>query len=103
METLPALQNTTNDSQAIEVEVLEVDGITAPARTAMDESAANPPRDPAWRQWQGQVKHLDARWWPLWVILGILAFSLLLTVGLVLGVVFLIFRIIAGVAKAIFG
>lgn len=103
METSTALQNTTNDSQAIEVEVLEVDGVTVPTRTRPEENSGHPSRNSSWKQWQGQVKRLDARWWPLWVIVGILAISLLLTVGLVIGVIFLVFRIIAGGARAIFG
>ncbi|MEO5913611.1 MAG: hypothetical protein ABIS50_05230 [Luteolibacter sp.] len=93
----------TNQVQAIEVEVVEVDGITAPARFEPREES--PSRQPGqdWRQWQGRVRTLDSRWWPLWVFLGAIALVLLLTLGVVIGVIFIIFRIIKGILNAIFG
>lgn len=92
----------TQEPQAIEVEVVEIDEATPPARTAdRDES---PPGQTGndWQQWQGRVRQLDARWWPLWVVLGAVAVALLLTVGVFLGVLFLIFRVIRGILRAIF-
>jgi hypothetical protein len=38
----------------------------------------------------------------LWVFLGVIAVALLLTVGLVVGFVFVIFRILGGILRAIF-
>jgi sensor domain CHASE-containing protein len=88
-------------SQAIEVEVVEIDGAAPPARFETPEASA--PR-PSWQtDWQGRVRKLDSRWWPLWVLLGAVAVVLLLTVGLVLGIVFVIFRILRGIIRAIFG
>lgn len=87
------------EPQAIEVEVVAIDGTTPPARSEIrDES---PPRQ-QWQNWQGQVRRLDARWWPLWVVLGTVAIVLLLTVGVFVGVLFLIFRIISGILRAVF-
>lgn len=94
------LEDTKNDSQAIEVEVLEVDGVTVPPRPEVEDA---PRQDAPWRQWQGQITRLDSRWWPLWVILGVLAVGLLLTFGLVIGVIYLIFRILAAMGRALFG
>ncbi len=89
-----------NDSQAIEVEVLEVDGITVAPRPAAEDA---PRQDAPWRHWQGQITRLDSRWWPLWVILGVLAVALMLTVGLVIGVIYVFFRILAAIGRVLFG
>lgn len=93
----------TNEPQAIEVEVVEIDGAAPPAKfESRDES---PPRQPwqDWQQqWQGRVRTLDSRWWPLWVVLGAIGVVILLTFGLVIGVVFVIFRILSGLVRAIF-
>ncbi|MGL5019068.1 MAG: hypothetical protein ACRDBP_13105 [Luteolibacter sp.] len=87
------------ESQAIEVEVVEIDGLTPAPRPKVE--ADSPPRQP-WSNWQGQIRQLDSRWWPLWVLLGTVVVVLLLTVGVVLGILFLIFRIIRGMLRAIF-
>lgn len=95
----------THDPQSIEVEVVEIDGAAPPARYhPRDEPQAQPrPQWQDWQQqWQGRVRTLDSRWWPLWVVLGAIAVVLLLTFGLVIAVVFLIFRIISGFFRAIF-
>ena len=94
------LHDTKNDTQAIEVEVLEVDGITVPPRPEVEDA---PRQDAPWRHWQGQITRLDSRWWPLWVILGVFAVGLLLTVGLVIGVIYLFLRALAALGRAIFG
>ncbi len=84
---------TTQESQASEVEVLEIDGVVSPAKidTESDRSQRIP-----WENWQGRVRQLDSRWWPVWVFLGIIALVLMLTVGIVLGAIFLVFSIIRG-------
>lgn len=71
---------------------------------AIDDAAPPPPKpeptpapDPAWRQWQGRVKQLDARWWPLWLILGLIAIVLFLTVGLFFGIILLFLKLISRV------
>ena len=87
----------TQESQAIEVEVVEIDG-AAPAVKV--ESQGETPQD--WQRWQGRIRQLDSRWWPLWVMLGGIAVMLMLTVGLVIGFVFVIFRILSGILRALF-
>ncbi len=87
------------EPQAIEVEVVEIDGITPAPRPEFQ--ADSSPRQP-WSNWQGQIRQLDSRWWPLWVVLGTVVVVLLLTVGVFLGILFLIFRIIRGALRAVF-
>jgi hypothetical protein len=92
----------TQELQAIEVEVVAIDGATPPARPEV--RADSTPRQPwnDWQNWQGQVRRLDARWWPLWVVLGAVVVFLLLTVGVFLGILFLILRVIRGILRTIF-
>lgn len=87
----------THESEAIEVEVLEIDGAVPLAK---DEPTRDSETGQPWQNWQGRVRQLDSRWWPLWVILGVIAVALLLTVGVFLGIIFLIFRIIRGFIRA---
>lgn len=83
----------------IEAEVLEIDGSPPPAGREPD-----PPRpeDP-WKAMRGKVLRLDRRWWPLWVLLGIVAVVLLLTVGLVAAVVLVVLRILGGIVRLFTG
>ena len=94
----------TKEATEIEVEVVEIDGLApvAPQTRAGETSRARGDWQD-WRQWQGKVRTLDSRWWPLWVFLGIIALFLLLTVGLVLAVVFLIVRVCLKVIRAVLG
>lgn len=95
-----------HEPQAIEVEIVEIDGIAASAKfdnpdaSALDSSGREQPR---WKQWSGRVYQLDRRWWPLWMILGVIVVFLLLTVGLFLGIISVIFLVLRGIARAIFG
>lgn len=90
----------TDEPQAIEVEVLEIDGAAPPAK--VETGGESQTRQP-WDNWQGRVRQLDSRWWPLWVVLGTIALVLMLTVGVVLGAIFLIFRIIRGFLRMLVG
>ncbi len=89
----------TSESPAIEVEVVEIDGAVPTATFAGAEAS---PVRPAWQDWQGRVRTLDRRWWPLWVVLGAIVIVLLLTVGLLLGIVIGFFRLVRGGLRAIF-
>lgn len=90
------------EPQEIEVEVVDAGG---PSILVRDEPASDvPQRDPLgrdWRQWQGRVRTLDGRWWPLWVLLGIIAVALALTVGVLVGTLYLIVRALRAVISAI--
>ncbi len=91
--------NVTQEAQAIEVEVVEIDG-SAPV--VKMEGGVEPQRQ-NWQDWQRRIRTLDRRWWPLWVFLGAIALVLLLTFGVVIGVLVLIFKIAARILRAIFG
>jgi len=80
------------EKPAIEVEVVEIDGViqTPIDPAASERSGAGPKQWQGWQQWQGRVRTLDARWWPLWVLLGIIAAALILTIGVVLAAIYLV-------------
>lgn len=95
------------EEKAIDVEVVEIDGVppAPPAASYPYESeraGARRSRED-WRQWQGRVRQLDMRWWPLWLFLGIIALFLILTVGVAAAILMIIFRIIRGILRAILG
>lgn len=89
----------TNEVQAIEVEVLEIDGSEPPAKFPGREEVPPPPS--SWRNWQGRVRRLDGRWWPLWVLLGAVALVLMLTLGLVIGVILVILKILGRLLRLV--
>lgn len=88
-----------NEPQSIEVEVVEIDGAVP---TAKFEAREETPAGKQWQDWQGRIRSLDSRWWPLWVLLGVIAIGLLLTVGLVIGVILVILRILNAIGRALF-
>lgn len=88
------------------MEVIEIDGIT-PVPTHHSPDWESKSADPEqgwhhWQNWQGRIRTLDMRWWPLWVFLGVILVFLLLTVGIVLGILYMIYRIMAGIIAALF-
>ena len=104
--TFSLLPTMNHEPQAIEVEIVEIDGIAPPAKFDRSDASSSDPsgrEQPKWKQWRGRVQQLDSRWWPLWVILGAIMIVLLLTVGLFLGIIFVIFLALRGIARAIFG
>ena len=57
------------EPQAIEVEVVEIDGLApAPRAEPVPETQARPEWQD-WQKWQGRMLKLVSRWWPLWVVL----------------------------------
>ncbi len=90
------------EATEIEVEVIEVDGVARvnPAPEEAGDAGGDGWRD--WRGWQGRVRTLDARWWPLWVVLGGIAVFLLLTLGLVIAVVYIVIRLVSRGLRALF-
>lgn len=91
--------------QTIEAEVVEIDGVAVVPKPVREESAKGAP----WVRWgslQGQVKRLDMRWWPLWLVLGFVALVVLVAAGMVAAVVFVTYWMIkgllTGIAKLLF-
>jgi hypothetical protein len=85
------------ESQAIEVEVVEIDGV-APSAKVGPQAAESPQRP-----WRGAIRKLDRRWMPLWILLGAIALVVVLVGGLVVGAVVVIFRILRGIVRLISG
>lgn len=81
--------------ETLEAEVIEIDG-KAPEPVPQEQGSSGSYSERA-RQ---VVLKLDRRWWPLWVVLGMVAVALMATLGLVLGVVYLVFSLIRGVIRA---
>jgi hypothetical protein len=84
----------------IEAEVVEIDGVAVEPKPVREPSAKGAP----WVQWgslQGQVKRLDMRWWPLWLVLGFFALVVAVAVGMVVAVVFVAYRISKGLLSGI--
>ncbi|NQX01610.1 hypothetical protein HQ447_13205 [bacterium] len=89
----------TQETPTLEVEVLEIDGAAPPAPA---ETSRNPPPRRPWQAWQGRILKLDRRWWPLWVVLGAVAVFLVLTVGVVIGLLAVIYKILKTLVTAPF-
>ena len=103
----PHRQRESAEPVTVDVEITEIDGVTheadPPAPDPARRPAPNPERGQGWRsEWAGRVRTLDSRWWPLWVVLGVVGVVLAVTVGLVLAVIYLTFRIIVGVIRWVF-
>ncbi len=101
--SVAAITRMRKEATEIEAEVLEIDGVV-PSQTP-EKSQTETPEGRGdwqdWRQWGGRVCRLDSRWWPLWTLLGVIAFVLVVTVGLVAAVLFLIFRVIRALVQSI--
>ena len=90
------------EATEIEVEVVEIDGVAPAAPQVRPEETPQHQSDQrAWQGWQGRVRQLDSRWWPLWVLLGIVALALALTVGVVLGAIYVVLRVVTNLIRAI--
>ena len=83
----------------IEAEVLEIDGKLPPPPHQPEPQR----RDDPWQAMRGRVINLDRRWWPVWVVLGIVALALALTVGVVVAAVVIVFKVIGGVLRLLLG
>jgi hypothetical protein len=90
----------TNEFQTIEVEVVEIDGAAPVAKFRSSEKTQ--PQQQDWRTWQNRIRRLDSRWWPLWVILAITGVLLLVTVGVGVAAIVVIFRVLSGIVRAVF-
>jgi hypothetical protein len=84
----------------LEAEVLEIDGSPPPPPQPEPEA---PRHDDPWQAMRGRVVKLDRRWWPLWVLLGIVAVALALTVGVVVAAGVIVLKVIGGVLRLLTG
>lgn len=91
------------ETETIEVEIVEIDGVAPvpPPGAGREEEPSRQQGWNEWRNWQGKVSQLDMRWWPLWVFLGVVLLFLIFTVGIALGLIYGIYRIIRGILSGI--
>lgn len=77
--------------QTIEAEVVEIDGVSVQPRPA---ATSRPQADwKQWGNWQGRIKTLDSRWWPLWVVLGFIALVLVVSVAMCAAVLWIAYKL----------
>jgi hypothetical protein len=86
----------------IEAEVLEIDGSPAPSPPQPRPSAQSRAEE-AWRSMRGRVITFDRRWWPLWILLGIVAVALLAVVACFVAVFVVVAKVIGGVLRIFTG
>lgn len=90
------------EEPTIEAEVVSIDGIPVEPRPAKQGDPTRV-RWNDWSRWQGSVKKLDARWLPLWLVLGFILLVLVVAIGMcmaVLAVTYWIFKsILVGIAS----
>jgi hypothetical protein len=84
----------------IEAEVLEIDG--SPAPSSPQQSPRNRAED-AWGSMRGRVLSLDRRWWPLWILLGIVALGLFAVVACFVAVFVVVAKILGGILRLFAG
>ncbi len=86
--------------ETIEAEIIEIDGAPPPER--LPQSGAER-AGPDWSAWKTRVLTLDRRWWPLWVLLGILLLGVFLVLGVVAGLALIAFRLVRGIVRFLTG
>lgn len=86
--------------ETIEADVLEIDGSPPPAPPTREEE---PRPQPAWKSVRGKVLQLDRRWWPLWIVLGLVAFAFVAVIGVIFGAFLIVAKIIGAILRFLFG
>lgn len=85
----------------IEAEVLEIDGAPPPVPQRQEQQENE--RSRSWKALQGKVLRLDRRWWPLWVLLGIVAFVVIMLVGSVVALLMGVAKVLGGILRFLTG
>ena len=86
--------------ETIEADVLEIDGSPPPApQVRGPEKEA----EPAWKSMRGKVLRLDRRWWPLWVLLGLVVFAFVAVIGVIFGAFLIVAKIIGAILRFLIG
>ena len=85
----------------LEAEVVEIDGVAVESRPEVEAAEKSYGRGMAWQGWQGKIRVLDKRWMPLWIVLGLIAFLFLATVGLLVAFVVVVFWIFKTILRAV--
>jgi hypothetical protein len=79
--------------ETIEAEVLEINGGPPPQPQPAGAGRAERVRDAM----RGKLVRLDRRWWPLWLLLGLVLGLVFLVIGLVAAALWLLGRVVGGV------
>ena len=87
-------QGISQAEQTIEAEVVEIDGVAVEPRPASKQ--AKNWNSNNWATWQRRVKKLDARWWPLWLVLGFVVMLFVVAVGMCAAVVWIAYKLTIG-------
>ena len=82
----------------IEAEVLEIDGSPPPAPSTPEREP-----EPVWKSMRGKVLRLDRRWWPLWVLLGLVVFAFVAVIGVIFGAFLIVAKIIGAILRFLIG
>ncbi|MES2982373.1 MAG: hypothetical protein V4727_08675 [Verrucomicrobiota bacterium] len=90
------------EEPVIEAEVVEIDGVAVEPRPEVEPTNGQQSRRVDWQSWQGKIRVLDKRWMPLWIVLGVIAFILLVTVGLLIAVLGFMFWMVKAILRAVF-
>jgi hypothetical protein len=80
----------------IEAEVLEIDGSPPPAPQVQEP-------EPTWKAMRGKVLRLDRRWWPLWVLLGLVALAFAVVIGVIFGALMIVTKVIGSILRLLTG
>jgi len=100
-----------DNEPAIEVEVIEIDGAPPPPKPSTGAADGiyhedDSPGGHAWTNWQrwpAQARHLHPLWWPLLIVGGGILLVAFLALGVCLGILVAIYRIVRGLLRALFG
>jgi len=92
----------TRETQAIEVEIVEIDGVPPHSISGPHNNVAATHRPQDWGNFRYKISKFDKRWWPLWAIVGVITFSLLLAGGLLFGIIILVLQFVRKLLQAIF-
>lgn len=77
--------------QTIEAEILEINGGPTPPPSS---GAARDMPDRTWEAMRGKIVRLDRRWWPLWLLLGLIFGIFVVVVGLIIAVAWCLGRMV---------
>lgn len=88
------------DEPALEVEVVEIDGVAVDSQPQREIPEKD--RRVDWQSWQGKIRMLDKRWAPLWIVLGFIAVILIVAIGMCVAVFAVAYWMLKTILRAIF-
>jgi hypothetical protein len=92
-----------SESEVVEVEIVEIDGIAVEADSRGGGRAEQKGRPAVWGHWQGRLRRFDRRWMPLWIALGIVFGVVILVVGGLIAILVLLVLLFRGMLRLLLG